>query len=279
LEQRADLAPPAREKVLYTFASGLGDLDARPDAQVFDYLRAYEARTLIPHDHHAAVGIPLYNIGAAAEGALAGHQRLEGRADAMALATGDPREWVDAYLTANRPARQGFRQAIGEIDRKTTAEIAELALDRGITEPELIMVSLSGAVALTDPNLFQRALGAATGPGLAGELRLARERFDAEQLVGILQFAMRQARPSTAALAMATLAPGMVSRPEVARLLIEALEDPTLGPAAALLLAASDDPWIKQQLTAMTEDGKSPAARRLEIAVNAGQNLQRGGRK
>lgn len=266
LEQREGLAVPAREKVLHSFATGLGDLDVRPAPEVLAYLQAYHPKTLVPHDHHAAVGVPLFNIRGAAAGADAQHRRLAGWTDAAALATGDPKRWVDAYIAADRPGRQGFLLALESASAQQIADIAEVALEKCTAEPTLAVVALRGGSALADPGLFQTALSAAAETGLAGELRLAAKRFDADQVGAILEYTLRQAKPSTAAVTLAILAPGALPESKVTNLLFETLEDPALGSSAALALAASDDPWIQQRLSVMTKEEGSLAAQRLKIA-------------
>lgn len=278
LEEREDLAVPAREKVLHSFASGLGDLETQPSPRVLEYLQTYQPMTLVPHDHHAAIGVPLFNIRAAAAGADAQHRRLAGWTDAMALTAGDPMRWIDAYLAADGPGRQGFRLALESARAGEIAGIAEAALEKSATEPALATVAVRGGIALADPGLFQIALSAATETALASELRSAAERFDADQVGSILEYTLRRAKPSTAALTLAILAPGALPEPRVANLLIGALEDPALGSSAALVLAASDDPAIQQRLSGLTRDPGSLAAKRLDIAV-ASEQSRRGAQK
>ena len=72
------LPDPARDRVLHALALALGDFEpgvVRPD--VLEYLGGVRARTRVPHEEHPGMGVPLYNIRAAAAGSLAEWERVE----------------------------------------------------------------------------------------------------------------------------------------------------------------------------------------------------------
>ncbi len=75
---------PAREKVLHTLATALGDFEPGViGPQVLEYLAERRSRTLVPHEEYAEMGIPLFNIRAAATGSLAEWARHEQRLQAQ----------------------------------------------------------------------------------------------------------------------------------------------------------------------------------------------------
>lgn len=74
---------PAREKVLHALATALGDFEPGIiGPQVLEYLAERRSRTLVSHEEHPGMGIPLFNIRAAATGSLAQWARHEKRLQA-----------------------------------------------------------------------------------------------------------------------------------------------------------------------------------------------------
>jgi hypothetical protein len=73
--QRPD---PERDYVLHSLAVSLGDLQpGLVDPEVLEYLARTRSRVRIPHEENPGMGVPLYNIRAAAAGSLAAWTRLQ----------------------------------------------------------------------------------------------------------------------------------------------------------------------------------------------------------
>lgn len=71
-----DRPDPERDRILYSLAASLGDLgQGTVGPEVLEYLATTRANTLVPHEEHPGMGVPLYNIRAAATGALAQWRR------------------------------------------------------------------------------------------------------------------------------------------------------------------------------------------------------------
>jgi hypothetical protein len=71
-----DRPAPERDYILYELALALAEFDPSPGAaEVLRFLAETPARTLIPHEENAHYGWPLYNIRAAATGALSAWER------------------------------------------------------------------------------------------------------------------------------------------------------------------------------------------------------------
>lgn len=72
----ADRPAPERDYILYELALSLAEFDPSPGgAETLRFLADTQARTRVPHEEHAHYGVPLYNIRAAATGALAAWER------------------------------------------------------------------------------------------------------------------------------------------------------------------------------------------------------------
>ena len=75
-------------------AAGLADLAPHSvGAKVMDWLLAYDSRTLVPHDHHPAAGVPLYRVNAAAAGSLNAWERQAAAADSARLLRLSAPDW------------------------------------------------------------------------------------------------------------------------------------------------------------------------------------------
>ena len=69
---------PERDFILFTLARSLGDLGpAYVGPETLEWLSTTRSRTRVPHEESANAGVPMYNIRAAAHGALADWNRFE----------------------------------------------------------------------------------------------------------------------------------------------------------------------------------------------------------
>lgn len=80
IEEDAGWTDPAREKVLHNLALALGDFDPGTiGPEVLQFLVERRSRTLVPHEEYPEMGVPLFNIRAAASGSLAEWERHDNR--------------------------------------------------------------------------------------------------------------------------------------------------------------------------------------------------------
>ena len=272
---------PARERVLFEFAVGLSDL--APGAVgpgVTDYLLAYTARTLIPHPDHARVGAPLFNVRAAAAGTLNAWQRQAGYDAASGLFSGGNRAAAATYLeslhSASAPRSQGLLEALSAASDDQLAEIADQALAEGPSNGgDLFVAGARSALLLGDAATLRNLLAEGRGPELSGLLAEAAEHLDEPARFDLLN-GLLAAAPANAALAIATLAPGLLNRPEIADRLFGLLGDPELGAAAALALSTSGPPMVQERLRELAA-GEGLSSRRAAIALDAAASRRRGG--
>ena len=95
IEAAVDLSDPARDRLLHDFATGLGDLPpGTVNRHVLDRLQSYRPRTLVPDEHHPTVGVPLYNVRAAAAGSLNEWNRLTAWTEGERLLQGEDEAWI-----------------------------------------------------------------------------------------------------------------------------------------------------------------------------------------
>jgi len=76
IRQDPGIPNPTRDYLVFSFALGLSDLDANAvSPEVMDFLSTYEALTLVAHDDHPAMAVPLFNIRAATAGVICQSRR------------------------------------------------------------------------------------------------------------------------------------------------------------------------------------------------------------
>lgn len=280
LAERADWPEPARERVLHTFALGLADLPpGMVSRDVMEWLLSYQPRTLVPHDDHPLVGVPLYGIGTAAAGARHAWERQAAVSEADRLLQRGVDAWLDAWLSASPARQRGFMDALDGADADQLRALAGQALERLPAEPALTAVAARAGVRLSDPAIVQQAVAAGGGPGLAPALRSAARSFDEIERADLLVHAIREAPAVNASLAIAELAPGLLHQPGVTELLFVRIGDQALGPAAALALAKSKSPSVQERLEELAGSGTGLQALRAAIAVETARQNAGGTRQ
>jgi len=277
------LPVPARERILFDFAQGLAELP--PGAvgpEVLDYLQGYRPRTLVPHPDNERVGTPLYNVHAATAGSLNAWRRQSGYATGRNLLSsrtpGAAERFLAEFDLASGPRQQGLADAVALADAEQLAAVAAQSLAVLPERPELGPVAVRAALQLGDPEMLQRALAAADGPQLADLLVEAGAQLEEPGRIDLLFDLLDNAPPTHAALAVATLTPGLLHRPEVADRLFALLGDPALGSAAALALSESQQPDLYQRLGTLA-NGDDLAARRAAMALAAAATTRPGGER
>lgn len=268
---------PARERLLHAFALGLGELP--PDSagpESLAYLLDYRPRTLVPHEDHASAGVPLFNIPAAATGSMNLWRRQIAYDSSREMLAGSAETWVTAWLAADPASRRGFLDALDLAPEARLREVVALALQDLSQRPELTLVAARSAAILPDPDLLGDALVAGDGPELAAALRLAAAALDESERTGLLRRLVAQAPARNGSLAIAELAPGLLHDPAVAGLLFDLLGDPALGATAALALASSRQPAVRERLADLAEHGDDTSARRAAAALAVAPRTDRG---
>lgn len=242
IEQRSDWTDPARENVLFIFATGLAEMKAGTvGADIFDYLENYQPKTRVPHDDHEAVGVPLFNIGAAAAGSANEWRRRKASILAIGLLDQGSEAWLSSYLDARPEQRKGFEDAMAAADPRKLSELAQSALAELPENPALLAVVSRAGLLLADPDLLQEVILATNEPGLARTLRAASSVLSDAESYALLEHSIQHAPAENSAIAIAELAPERFNRSEIEELMTGLLENPELSATAALLLAQSTE--------------------------------------
>lgn len=267
IQASRDLSDPARDQLLHRFAVGLGDLPAGSvDRAVLDRLMAYRPATRVPDEHRPSVGVPLYNVRAAAAGSLNEWNRQAAWSESERLLRRDGEAWIEAWLAADAARRSGLLDSLPNADPDQLRQLGRAALARSSASPELGGVAARAALSAQDPELFREAI-VRGGSGLSEALRSAPAVFAPADTADILRHALRSAPPESGALALAHLAAPLLDEPEVAELVIGTLSHRELGSAAALVLAGSDDPALRAELARLAKEGSALQKQRAVLSV------------
>jgi hypothetical protein len=270
IEQDPALTAPARDYLMFNFAAGLSDLDpGTVEPALLDYLSAYQARTLVAHDEHPGMAVPLFNIPAAAAGVRNHWHRQQAAAQAEKLLRGPADSWVSTYLTEDQAGRRGFLDALEFGSDAELRGLGQAALARLEEWPELTLLAARAGLRSGDTSLLRQAIARGSGPDLSQALRAAARELSAEECIGLLEHSLRQDSDTKAALAIAHLAPARLGDPAVQDLLFSTLADHSLGAAAALVLGASPDPAVQRRLSDIASQDTGLAKERAALAIQS----------
>ena len=268
LENRADWPLPAREAALYRFTRSLADLPRDAVAvEVIEHLRSYQARTLVPHEEHRDYHVPLFNIRGAASGVENSWTRAEARAQAMQLLD-DPAVFVDLYLqSSGAPQRYGHIEALEMARFNDVSAVQDAALARLAEQSGLSPLIAETASITANRDAMEALLVSGSDAGLAQAFRRFGTLLGTDELASMLEFAVFEAPPDNASLAMAAWWPRLKHDPTTRALMIGLLGDAGLGSSAVLALSKEPDlQTIKLLLD--TAAGESRAARRAQQALD-----------
>lgn len=269
LETRDDWPQPAREAALFEFTRSLAGLPRAAVAdEVMQHLQNYQAQILVPHEDHGNTLVPLFNIRGAAAGIENGWQRTEFAALAVELLATNPTDLITAYIeSANHNQRSGYLDALRQADMRDVEAVQSAVLEQ--LEHASVLTPMLGltAVITTDTFAIQQLLINARGAGLSSALSQLAQRLQDSDRAALLIYAIHEAPADNASLAIAAWWPGLRHEAVIRDLLVERLDHPALGAAAALALAQSPDiQTIK--LLQETASGNSVAARRAQMALD-----------
>lgn len=276
LERRLDavitggaLSQPARDAILFDFTVGLADFDD-VDPVIIDRLRGVRSLVLVSHEERAGVGVPLFNIAAAAEGVFGHHQRLAAREDAALVMEASAEAWVGAYLLANGDQRRGFNDSLETATSDVLSRILENSLQQLPKSPELTPAAGMSALLLSDAFALQQVVRYGGGADLARILEAAGNTLANQDALALLRYAVSEAPAVNASLAIAQLYPALASSREAGELLLSHLDHSDLGPAAALALANAGGPDVRARLRQIAQQDEGLASSRARIALGAG---------
>jgi len=273
METRSDWPMPAREAALYKFTRSLTEVPRSAVAvEVMQYLETYEARTLVPNEHHGDTLVPLFNIRGAAAGVENSWQRTESAAGAAELLESNPEALVAAYARSRNNNQQfGYLDALGQARMAEVIAVQNAALEQFEQSPQLTRVVGKTAAITADTYAAQQLLINGRGAGLASALRQLDQRLPPSETAALLTYAIQNASAHNASLAIAAWWPRLRHDAAIRDLLVEQLANPKLGGAAALALARSPDIQTIKILQDTAGNG-SVAAKRAQMALDINRN-------
>lgn len=273
LQQIADdptLAAPVRDQLIHEFTLRLAGLEpSAVDAEVLDWLAAYQPQTLIPHDDIASVGVPLFDVAGALMAVKQDWQRHAAFVTGTELLARDATftdtsidtfidTFIDTWAGADRTARRGLREALTTADPTQLSRLAEgvdqRLRDRGTADGtgigELAVLLADRHLPLISMDLLIRHGDSAAFSRLLGELP---ERLSAAQAHDSLVVAAEHGYPGPALAALGRLAPQYA--PSAAYLLRQ-MNEVEVASAAAMALAGNMTPALARYVSSRT--GKNP---------------------
>jgi len=270
--QDPGMSAPAKDYTVFSFTLGLSDLDVNSvSPEVLEYLSTYQARTLVAHEDHPRITVPLFNVRAAAAGVQNNWDRQQAAARAESLLQKHPDQWISSYLAAGQAERRGFVDALDFAPAGQLRELGWSALALLNEKPELTLVTAQAAMNSGDFELLQQSISRGDGPGLSRVLEAASHKLSPEENIKLLEYSLQLGSDTKAALAIAQLAPTLLDEPAVQKILFSTLADRNLGAAAAMVLGASGDPGIQAQLNEIASKKEGLARQRAELAISTGQ--------
>ena len=180
---------PERDRILHELALSLGEIEpGLVDSEVLEFLAETRALVRVPHDEQAAMGVPLYNIRAAAAGSLALWQNAASPSpeNSRAPFTGAG-SFIETLSALDETSRtQHIRQARESLNYAEIESVIDAA--PGQTDAptaSLVMAELSPAV--IDSLLVQnRLFGLLADRELGGSAALALARSGDEAVLARL---------------------------------------------------------------------------------------------
>jgi hypothetical protein len=269
IEKRDDWPMPAREAAIYKYTRSLTALPRDAvSVDVMQYLRSYQTRVLVPHEDHGEALVPLFNIRGAASGVENTWVRAESTAKAKKVLEQNPTALVAKYLQSGNPVQQsGYRDALATAPDTELWVLQAIAMDQLEKSPDLTSLLATTAAITADPAATRRLLTHGSGSGLSTTFESIASMADPLVTVDLLAFAIEQAPAGNAALAIAAWWPVVRHNAAARQLLLDKLDDPTLGSAIALALARQPDTQTIRELQ-LVASGDSLAARRAQLALN-----------
>ena len=270
--QDPGISAPAKDYLIFSFTLGLGDLDVNSAGpQVLEFLSTYQARTLVAHDDHPGMAVPLFNVRAAAAGVQNNWDRQQAATRAESLLKEHPDQWISSYLAAGTAGRRGFTDSLEFASPEQLRELGWSALALLDQKPELTLITAQAAMNTGDFELLRQSISLGDGPGLSRMLEAASRKLSPEENIDLLDYSLRSGSDTRAALAIAHLAPTLLDEPAVRKMLFSTLADRNLGAAAALVLGASSNPEIQTQLSEIASKKEGLAQQRAMLAISSGR--------
>jgi hypothetical protein len=269
LAARPDWPAPAREAALFSITNRLRELSPfSVDEVVLQFLREHQNLVWVAHLEAPDLAVPLYPIRSAAQGLINHWTRQRAAREAALILASNPAKLVDIHAeSSSMSIRAGIETSLIGADPGQLRAALDYGLPLLAQLPELTGLLGKMAVQLDNPEAVAQVLIDGAGGSLVEVCRLARQRFTRQDQGKLLLAVIDTAPAATASLAIAELAPGSLMTGQISKALLDMLEHPDLGSAAALALVRWGSHQQRESLRAkMTQSSSGLAARRLRLA-------------
>lgn len=271
LAARSDWPPAAREFTLLSFTHSLADREpGTVAAPILASLAAIRPSVRVPHPDDDRLGLPAFNIPAAASGVATEWRRRDAARSASRRLAGGTAAWISGYEAGDPIERKGYLAALddaGATQLNALADAVEQGMRTGGGHAEVVARI---GVLLADEERFARGLAGGRTDAVAELTRAASAVFDTHQALRALRMLERTADPSTTSVALAELAAGLTRSPAGTEHLFELVGNEALGLSAALALARHGDGAARDRLAAIAGAVADDRSRRAAIALAAG---------
>ena len=266
LAAHAELSWPIREAALMRFLQSLDGIEGRRvPTEAIQFLADWQSRTLVAHEENAALGTPLYNIAARAQGLQNRWQREAAMQSASVRLRSGAADFLGDWSATTDPlTRVGMLDAL-TVSKRSTIRAVLASAQNGITRhPEWATLAIQAALTLHDvpamTALIVRAQGAESRP----LLQACNDRLRSDELGKLLIQLHDTAPASTFALAIGVWSAKLAGNSQVEALWLDLLGDAELGSSAALALRVRPSAAALAKLHAL-------AAPAPDVSVRAGR--------
>jgi len=251
LAREKDLSDPARERVLYDFASALRVVPETESGRVaLEWLRTYESKVLVPHPEAGMqYPVPLYPVSNAAQGTQNAWTYAAARRQTLELIERKSLQALDFNKSSDIAARRGAVSAFRDASRLALEALRGDLLTRTQSGPELAPVTAIVAVRLNDVELYAAVLASPDQEAALSILPGVVDAFPSDTAFQLLMVGFNNESLASASLLQMARLHGKA--PAANNFLFGALYDRKLGGSAAAALAQTHDPAVVTQIDAL----------------------------
>jgi len=245
------LSDPARERVLYDFASALRVVpETEAGRAALGWLLAYESKVLVPHPEAGEqYPIPLYQVSIAAQGTRNAWTYAAARQQTLELIESKNLQALDFTKFSDIAARRGAISAFRAASPAALEALRGDLLTRTKSSQELAPVTAIAAMRLNDMELYGAVLASPDQEAALSILPGVIDAFPSDAAFQLLMIGFNNESLASASLLQMARLHGKV--PAADDFLFDTLSDRKLGGSAAAALAQTHDPVVVNQVDAL----------------------------
>jgi hypothetical protein len=245
------LSDPARERVLYDFASALRVIpETEAGRAALGWLLAYESKVLVPHPEAGSqFPVPLYPVSNAALGTQNAWTYAAARRETLELIENKSLQALDFNKSSDVAARRGAISAFRGASPAALEALRGDLLARTKSNPDLAPVTAIAARRLNDMELYGAVLASPNQEAALSVLPGVVDVFPSDTAFELLMIGFNNESLASASLLQMSRLHGKV--PAADDFLFGTLSDRKLGGSAAAALAQTRDPAVVNRVDAL----------------------------